>query len=65
MLKSKNPDLFLPNKWPTYFSKTLGCYVWDLDNKKYIDRLNSARKITQQNDAVLVAKGKVKSKVIS
>tara|TARA_B110000027_G_C16112671_1_gene298507 strand:+ start:630 stop:2672 length:2043 start_codon:yes stop_codon:yes gene_type:complete len=37
MLKSKNPDLFLPNKWPTYFSKTSGCYVWDLDNKKYID----------------------------
>ncbi len=31
------------------------------DNKKYIDRLNSARKITQQNDAVLVAKGKVKN----
>ena len=31
------------------------------DNKKYIDRLNSARKITKQNDAVLVAKGKVKN----
>jgi acetyl-CoA carboxylase carboxyl transferase subunit beta len=30
------------------------------DNKKYIDRLKSARKITQQNDAVLIAKGKVK-----
>ena len=37
MLKSKNPDLFLPNKWPTYFSKTSGCNVWDLDNKKYYD----------------------------
>ena len=37
MLKSKNPDLFLPNKWPTYFSKTSGCVVWDLDNKKYYD----------------------------
>jgi len=31
------------------------------DNKKYIDRLKTARKITQQNDAVLIAKGKVKN----
>ena len=31
------------------------------DNKKYIDRLKSARKITMQNDAVLIAKGKVKN----
>ena len=30
------------------------------DNKKYIDRLKSARKITKQNDAVLIARGKVK-----
>ena len=30
------------------------------DNKKYIERLKSARKITQQNDAVLIARGKVK-----
>ena len=30
------------------------------DNKKYTDRLKSARKITNQNDAVLIAKGKVK-----
>ena len=29
------------------------------DKKKYIDRLRSARKITQQNDAVLIARGKV------
>ncbi len=29
------------------------------DNKKYSDRLKSARKITKQNDAVLIAKGKV------
>jgi len=31
------------------------------DNKKYVDRLKSARKITQQNDAVLIAKGKIKN----
>ena len=30
------------------------------DNKKYIDRLKSARKITKQDDAVAIAKGKVK-----
>ena len=30
------------------------------DNKKYIDRLKSARKITKQNDAVLIARGKVR-----
>ena len=29
------------------------------DNKKYIDRLKSARKITMQDDAVLIANGKV------
>lgn len=30
------------------------------DNKKYTDRLKSARKITKQDDAVSIAKGKVK-----
>ena len=37
MLFSKNPDLQLPFKWPAYFSKTKGCNVWDLENKKYDD----------------------------
>ncbi len=37
MLFSKRPDLFLPDRWPTYFSKAKDCYVWDLDNKKYLD----------------------------
>lgn len=37
MLLSKRPDLFLPNKWPTYYSKAKGCNVWDLDGNKYID----------------------------
>jgi acetyl-CoA carboxylase carboxyl transferase subunit beta len=31
------------------------------DNKKYVDRLKSARNVTKQNDAVLIAKGKVKN----
>ncbi len=37
MLLSKRPEMFLPNKWPTYFSKSKGCRVWDLDGKEYID----------------------------
>ena len=31
MLFSKNPDNFLPDKWPTYFSKAKGKNIWDLD----------------------------------
>jgi len=37
MLLSKRPELFLPDKWPAYFNKTKGCYLWDIDNKKYVD----------------------------
>ncbi|MDC0513424.1 acetyl-CoA carboxylase carboxyl transferase subunit beta [Pelagibacteraceae bacterium] len=32
-----------------------------IDNKKYVDRLKSARKITKQDDAVAIATGKVKN----
>ena len=37
MLLSKRPNLFLPNRWPTYYSKAKGCFIWDLQGKKYID----------------------------
>ena len=37
MLLSKRPEMFLPNKWPTYYSKAKGCNVWDMDNVKYTD----------------------------
>ena len=37
MLLSKRPEMFLPEKWPSYFSKAQGCFVWDLDGNKYID----------------------------
>ena len=37
MLYSKKPELYLPDSWPTYFSKSKGCYVWDLNGKKYIE----------------------------
>ena len=29
--------MFLPNFWPSYFSKAKGCQIWDLEGKKYID----------------------------
>ena len=31
--------MFLPNLWPTYFTKTDGVQVWDLDNNVYDDML--------------------------
>jgi glutamate-1-semialdehyde 2,1-aminomutase len=37
MLLSKRPEMFLPENWPAYFSKSKGCKVWDLDGKEYID----------------------------
>lgn len=37
MLLSKRPEMFLPNGWPNYFSKSKGCNVWDLEGKKYLD----------------------------
>lgn len=40
MLLSKRPEMFLPDLWPSYFSKSLGCEVWDLDGKKFIDCSN-------------------------
>ena len=36
-LLSKRSELFLPNHWPNYYKKAKGCYVWDLDGKKYTD----------------------------
>lgn len=37
MLLSKRPEMFLPDFWPSYFSKAKGCNVWDLDGNKFID----------------------------
>ena len=36
-LLSKRPERYAPDIWPTYFSRTKGVEVWDLDNNKYID----------------------------
>jgi len=37
MLLSKRSEMFLPDKWPSYFKKAKGCTVWDLDGRKYTD----------------------------
>lgn len=37
MLLSKRAEMFLPDRWPAYFSKAKGCHVWDLDGREYID----------------------------
>lgn len=37
MLLSKRAEMFLPEQWPAYFSKSKGCKVWDLDGNEYID----------------------------
>lgn len=37
MLLSKRSEMFLPDQWPSYFSKAKGCEVWDLDGNHYFD----------------------------
>jgi len=37
MLLSKRPEMHLPEKWPSYFSKAKGCFIWDLDGNKFTD----------------------------
>ena len=37
MLLSKRPEMFLPELWPTYYSRAKGCKVWDLDGQEYTD----------------------------
>lgn len=37
MLLSKRAEMFLPDLWPSYFSKAKGCRVWDLEGNEYID----------------------------
>ncbi len=36
-LLSKRPEMFAPNQWPTYYKKSKGCEVEDLDGTKFID----------------------------
>lgn len=39
MLLSKNPDIILPDYWPSYFYKTDKTHVWTDDKKKYLDMM--------------------------
>jgi len=36
-LLSKRPEMFLPDNWPSYYSKVDGIEVSDLDGNKYLD----------------------------
>ncbi|HBA54306.1 aminotransferase class III-fold pyridoxal phosphate-dependent enzyme [Syntrophorhabdus aromaticivorans] len=36
-LLSKRPEMFLPDFWPSYYSKAKGVEVYDLEGKRYID----------------------------
>ena len=36
-LLSKRPEMWLPEQWPSYYSKAKGCEVWDLDGNHYYD----------------------------
>jgi glutamate-1-semialdehyde 2,1-aminomutase len=36
-LMSKRAESFDPATWPTYFSKCLGCEVWDMQGQRYTD----------------------------
>lgn len=36
-LLSKRPELFLPDQWPSYYSRAKGAEVWDLDGRKFTD----------------------------
>ncbi len=37
MLASNHVDRHLPKNWPAYFSRSKGCEVWDLENRRYTD----------------------------
>lgn len=36
-LLSKRSEMFLPEKWPSYYRKAKGVEIWDLDKNKFID----------------------------
>lgn len=36
-LLSKRPEMFLPDQWPSYYAKSKGCVVTDLDGNEYYD----------------------------
>ena len=40
-LISKMPETFLPDRWPSYYDRAEGCFVWDLSGNKYMDMCNA------------------------
>jgi glutamate-1-semialdehyde 2,1-aminomutase len=40
-LISKRPESFLPERWPSFYEKASGPFVWDLSGNKYIDMCNA------------------------
>ena len=36
-LLSKRPEMWLPEKWPSYYKRAKGCEIWDLDGNHYYD----------------------------
>lgn len=36
-LLSKRSEMFLPERWPSYYKKAKGVEIWDLDDNKFID----------------------------
>ena len=36
-LLSKRPEMFLPGQWPNYYQRAQGCFIWDLDGRRFID----------------------------
>ncbi len=39
-LLSKRSEMYLPEKWPSYFKKAKGVEIWDLDGNRFIDMCN-------------------------
>ncbi|MEW6989344.1 aminotransferase class III-fold pyridoxal phosphate-dependent enzyme [Colwelliaceae bacterium 6441] len=36
-LLSKRAEMFLPDFWPSYYKRSKGCEIWDLDDNHYYD----------------------------
>jgi glutamate-1-semialdehyde 2,1-aminomutase len=36
-LLSKRPEMFLPDQWPSYYSRASGVEVWDLEGRRFLD----------------------------
>lgn len=36
-LLSKRSETFLPNQWPSYYTKAKGCKIWDLEKNNFYD----------------------------